>query len=64
MKDNAEDMELLVALWQATQELEEARLERHQLINECLDRGISPTRIGEMAGISKQAVYAYKNKRD
>lgn len=54
------DVEKLFELWQAAQAYEEALLERNQLIRECLGRGISPTRIAESAGISKQAIYRYK----
>lgn len=58
--EHKEDIELLYALWATAQEYEEARLERNQLIRECLERGISPTRISESAGISKAAIYRYK----
>lgn len=59
--DDMNDIELLYAIYQAAQDLEEARLERNQNIREALERGISPTRIAENAGISKTAVYRYKN---
>ena len=59
--DDMNDIELLYAIYQAAQDLEEARLERNQCIREALQRGISPTRIAENAGISKTAVYRYKN---
>ena len=54
------DVEKLFELWQASQAYNEALLERNQLIKECLERGISPTRIAESAMMTKQAVYRYK----
>lgn len=54
------DVQLLFELWQAAQDYNEALLERNQLIKECWDRGIAPTRIAESAMMSKQAVYRYK----
>ena len=39
------DVEKLFELWQAAQDYNEALLERNQLIKECWDRGIPPTRI-------------------
>ena len=54
------DVQLLFELWQAAQDYNEALLERNQLIKECWDRGIPPTRIAESAMMSKQAVYHYK----
>ena len=55
------DVEKLFELWQAAQAYNEALDERNQLIRECLERGISPTRIAESAGMTKQAVYRYKD---
>ena len=54
------DVEKLFELWQAAQAYEEALLERNQLIRECLERGIAVSRISESAGISKAAIYRYK----
>ena len=54
------DVQLLFELWQAAQDYQEALLERNQLIKECWDRGIAPTRIAESSMMSKQAVYRYK----
>ena len=54
------DVEKLFELWQASQAYNEALEERNQLIRECLQRGISPTRIAESAMMTKQAVYRYK----
>ena len=51
---------LFCSPWQAAQDYNEALLERNQLIKECWDRGIPPTRITESAMMSKQAVYRYK----
>lgn len=56
------DVEKLFELWQAAQAYNEAMDERNQLIRECLERGISPTRIAESAMMTKQAVYRYKDK--
>lgn len=55
------DIELLYDLYQAAEAYEEALLERNQLIRECLQRKISPTRISESAKISKAAIYRYKD---
>lgn len=62
MKEENEkpDVEKLFELWQASQAYNEALEERNQLIRECLQRGISPTRIAESAMMTKQAVYRYK----
>ena len=54
------DVEKLFELWQAAQAYEEALLERNQLIRECLERGVAVSRISESAGISKAAIYRYK----
>ena len=55
------DVEKLFELWQAAQAYEEALLERNQLIRECLERGVAVSRISESAGISKAAIYRYKD---
>ena len=54
------DVEKLFELWQAAQACEEALSERNQLIRECLERGVAVSRISESAGISKAAIYRYK----
>lgn len=54
------DIELLYDLNQAAQAFEEAKLERNQMIRECLERKIPASRISESAMISKGAVYRYK----
>ena len=54
------DVEKLFELWQAAQAYNEALEERNQLIRECLERGVAVSRISESAGISKAAIYRYK----
>ena len=54
------DVEKLFELWQAAQAYNQALEERNQLIRECLERGVAVSRISESAGISKAAIYRYK----
>lgn len=61
-ENTKETIELLYELFQTAQQYEEAREQRNRLIREALNMGISPTRISESAGISKAAVYRYKDE--